>query len=468
MGSAALSRPGRSSAGGARPRRRLRTSSRPASEAPQPVGEPSTAFFAARLRGDGVGSVAVGGLAAARLLVRFGRRRLRRRRCRRLSPSRPPAGGTASRWPSEARRHGRPRDVAGGRRGVCAGWVRSCRARCRASGTPLGCRIVTRSFAAPAAAGRRKPVVVDATMYRSSRGQAARTLRPARRGGDTDSPVSPAVTWPSRHPSSERGRAPTKSIIPQSTSSADRRVARGRPSALRTVSRHERQYRAAIIALLSRVSTGRLRSAPSPGSTRASAVSTSSGRTSGVWWASSMSQRDRVRRVRSDARRRGRRSSRSPFFVIRSTGDRLLAARKRGDGAPASPARRRRPPSTRHRDPVSRSASAPGGARRPSTTSSPSRQCRVQGGAHPLGVATARSARSPGTPPRWPRRSATAFAYEMRGCGEKPEVYAIGTCARRSARSKARPKSRWLVNRARPRLAYRTRSRCTGGGCCSG
>jgi hypothetical protein len=46
-----------------------------------------------------------------------------------------------------------------------------------------------------------------------------------------------------------------------------------------------------------------------------------------------------------------------------------------------------------------------------------------------------------------------AFAYEIRGCGENPEVYAIGTPARRSARSKARPKSRWLVNRARPRLA---------------
>ena len=61
-----------------------------------------------------------------------------------------------------------------------------------------------------------------------------------------------------------------------------------------------------------------------------------------------------------------------------------------------------------------------------------------------------------------------AFAYEMRGWGEKPDEYAIGTPARRSARSKALPKSRWLVNRARPRLAYFTRSRCTGGACCSG
>jgi hypothetical protein len=35
----------------------------------------------------------------------------------------------------------------------------------------------------------------------------------------------------------------------------------------------------------------------------------------------------------------------------------------------------------------------------------------------------------------------------------KPEEYAIGTLARTIARSKAREKSRWLVNRSRPRLA---------------
>jgi hypothetical protein len=38
------------------------------------------------------------------------------------------------------------------------------------------------------------------------------------------------------------------------------------------------------------------------------------------------------------------------------------------------------------------------------------------------------------------------------GWGEKPALYAIGTCARRSARSKARAMSRWLVKRSRPRL----------------
>ncbi len=44
----------------------------------------------------------------------------------------------------------------------------------------------------------------------------------------------------------------------------------------------------------------------------------------------------------------------------------------------------------------------------------------------------------------------------------------MGSPARWSARSNARPKSRWLVNRSRPRLAYRSRSFCTGGGCWGG
>ena len=61
-----------------------------------------------------------------------------------------------------------------------------------------------------------------------------------------------------------------------------------------------------------------------------------------------------------------------------------------------------------------------------------------------------------------------APAYEIRGCGLNPEEYAIGTRARNTARSKARLKSRWLVKRSRPRLAYLIRSRCTGGACCSG
>ncbi len=61
--------------------------------------------------------------------------------------------------------------------------------------------------------------------------------------------------------------------------------------------------------------------------------------------------------------------------------------------------------------------------------------------------------RARGTPPRWPTRWATAPAYEIRGCGLKPDEYAIGNRARNTARSKARLKSRWLVNRSRPRLA---------------
>ena len=46
-----------------------------------------------------------------------------------------------------------------------------------------------------------------------------------------------------------------------------------------------------------------------------------------------------------------------------------------------------------------------------------------------------------------------ALAYEILGCGVKPEEKPIGMPARRTARSKARAKSRWLVNRSRPRLA---------------
>jgi hypothetical protein len=41
----------------------------------------------------------------------------------------------------------------------------------------------------------------------------------------------------------------------------------------------------------------------------------------------------------------------------------------------------------------------------------------------------------------------------MRGWGLKPDEYAIGMRARKTARSNAREKSRWLVNRSRPRLA---------------
>jgi hypothetical protein len=58
-----------------------------------------------------------------------------------------------------------------------------------------------------------------------------------------------------------------------------------------------------------------------------------------------------------------------------------------------------------------------------------------------------------------------ALAYEIFGCGVKPWEKAIGTPARRSARSKARAKSRCEVNRSGPRLAYRIRTRWTTGAC---
>src|SRR5205807_8336581 len=57
-----------------------------------------------------------------------------------------------------------------------------------------------------------------------------------------------------------------------------------------------------------------------------------------------------------------------------------------------------------------------------------------------------------------------APAYETFGCGLNPAEYAMGTSARRSARSNALAKSRCDVKRSRPRLAYRMRSRWTTGG----
>ena len=57
-----------------------------------------------------------------------------------------------------------------------------------------------------------------------------------------------------------------------------------------------------------------------------------------------------------------------------------------------------------------------------------------------------------------------ALAYETFGCGLNPAEYAIGTSARRNARSNALVKSRCELNRSRPRLAYRIRTRCTTGG----
>jgi hypothetical protein len=46
-----------------------------------------------------------------------------------------------------------------------------------------------------------------------------------------------------------------------------------------------------------------------------------------------------------------------------------------------------------------------------------------------------------------------APAYEIFGCGLNPAEYAIGSPARRTARSIARAMSRWLAKRSRPRFA---------------
>ena len=111
-------------------------------------------------------------------------------------------------------------------------------------------------------------------------------------------------------------------------------------------------------------------------------------------------------------------NSRSPFLVIRSTGT-ASSARKRRT-ARCQRRRARTPTSaTRQREPVSRSASAPGGAPDHLDDVQARRQRGVEGGPHRARARRPRPARSRGTPPRWPRRSATALAYEIRGCGRE-------------------------------------------------
>ncbi len=100
----------------------------------------------------------------------------------------------------------------------------------------------------------------------------------------------------------------------------------------------------------------------------------------------------------------------------------------------------------------SRSASDPAAA---STTSSTS---------IPTGSASSRATRTASGSTRSLTASSTysaslavpvgaAFAYEIRGCGWNPALNAIGTSARRRARSSARWKSRVEEKRSRPRLA---------------
>ena len=197
---------------------------------------------------------------------------------------------------------------------------------------------------------------------------------------------------------------------------------------------------------------------------RPRAASRSSGRTSGTWWAMvAISRPGSGRRSRTAPRAS---KVRRPDLVIRETST-VVAGQERRDGSISD---RRLDPD--HVDLPPRAGQQVGervaGRHLSGHDIQAGGQGRVQSGPHLLGVAGERSARSPGTRPRsrrrWARRSRTRSA----GAGRSPTSTPSAPRARRSARSKARLKSRWLVNRARPRRAYRSRSHCTGGGCCSG
>ncbi len=99
-----------------------------------------------------------------------------------------------------------------------------------------------------------------------------------------------------------------------------------------------------------------------------------------------------------------------------------------------------------------RSARLPAPARTASSTSRPgesaaSRATRNSSGSVSVCRPISRYSASLPTP------VGAALAYEILGCGVKPCEKAIGTAARRSARSKARAKSRWEVKRSGPRFA---------------
>ena len=83
----------------------------------------------------------------------------------------------------------------------------------------------------------------------------------------------------------------------------------------------------------------------------------------------------------------------------------------------------------------------------------PVRQGLVQGGAHRLGVHPLGPPGSRSTRPRWRCRWGRRWRRRSAGAGWKPPENAIGTSARRRARSSARAKSRVEEKRSRPRFA---------------
>jgi hypothetical protein len=180
--------------------------------------------------------------------------------------------------------------------------------------------------------------------------------------------------------------------------------------------------------------------------TSRSPARTSSGRTAGVSWRTTISSIahncpstcfDAAVRLTTAPRQS---KDRRPFLVMRSTWMGSVARKDRtADWASVTAT----PGSSIRQQPASSwSAKAvPGVACTTSSTSSPagsaeSRRCRTSAGSQVSRSPISRYSASLAAP------VAEAPAYEMRGCGEYPEEYATGIPARRTARSKARPKSR--------------------------
>ena len=156
---------------------------------------------------------------------------------------------------------------------------------------------------------------------------------------------------------------------------------------------------------------------------------------------------DRTTAARASKRRR-------PCLVSRSTST-SSAARKAATAVGEPSAGDTSGSSIRHREASIRSArlGPPGGDRGRRARPGPARARRPAPLRTSVRVDRRPAGRSPGTPPRWPPRSAPRWRTRSSGAGVKPCEYAIGTPARRIARSNARAKSRCEVNRSGPRLA---------------
>ena len=386
------------------------------------------------------------------------------RRCRPASrPAvgrpRPAPRGTGASGP---RRRPAPRRVHRGPAGREAALRRGRRAGA-ASGAPGRCRSVVASVVSP---------VVMSVIGRCSRRPRAPSTPCRRRAGRSRRRAAVAVT-------TEVVRVAPLQLDAGRTTGA-------RPASGGAVVRcdgqrigHRTGCRRAVPAPAG--SPGRVTAARDRPPTR-SAVRTSSGRTAGVTCRTTSSQYRtgprqplrRARRPRPDSARRagraprrarpgrGRRSVRRPSLVSRSTGD-LLGGQERRDRRLAhrrAHARAARSAS-RGLEPVGQRAGGgldhlehvqPGGSAASSAARTAVRVARSGTAISTYSASLADAGRR------------GADVARSSGAGVKPAEYAIGTSARRSARSNARAKSRWLVNRSRPRLAYRSRSRCTAGG----